>query len=200
MSKSFPKPLIKISHYISAIFNPINSLLCFFVIFSLQNNTLKESIQNFLPILFITIVPISGWIFWNVKNKRYTDADVSDRKQRKSLYVFMISALAVYLLYLYLRFNQIDWIILFLGILILLMQISNYFIKSSMHTAINLFAAALFFTISPLYGLIWLGITIVVGVSRIILKRHSPLEVLSGTIISIFVSFIYLYVHIQNLN
>lgn len=200
MTKSFPEPLIKISHYISAIFNPINSLFCFFVIFSLQNNTLKESIQNFLPILFITIVPISGWIFWNVKNKRYTDADVSDRKQRKSLYVFMISALAVYLLYLYLRFNQIDWIILFLGILILLMQISNYFIKSSMHTAINLFAAALFFTISPLYGLIWLGITIVVGVSRIILKRHSPLEVLSGTIISIFVSFIYLYVHIQNLN
>lgn len=200
MTKSFPEPLIKISHYISVIFNPMNSLLFFFAIFSLQNNTLKESVQNLLPILLITIIPISGWIFWNVKKKRYTDTDVSDRKQRKSLYLFIVSALVVYLLYLYLRFDQIDWIILFLGILILLMQISNYFIKSSMHTAINLFVAALFFTVSPLFGLIWLGITIVVGISRIILKRHTPREVLSGTVISFFVSFIYLYVHIQTLN
>lgn len=200
MTKSFPKSLIKISYYISATFNPMNSLLFFFAIFNLQNNTLKESFQNFLPILLITIIPISAWIFWNVKKKRYTDSDVSDRKQRKSLYVFIVSALAVYLIYLYLRFDQIDWIILFLGILIVLMQISNYFIKSSMHTAINIFVAALFFTMSPLWGLIWLGITMVVGISRIILKRHSPREVLSGTIIGLFVSFIYLYVHIQTLN
>lgn len=66
-----------------------------------------------------------------------------------------------------------------------------------MHTALNLFVAALMVTINPLYGLIWLGITIAVGFSRIVLKRHTRAEVLSGAVISSFVSFIYLYTQIQ---
>ena len=80
------------------------------------------------------------------------------------------------------------------------MQVSNYFIKSSMHTAFNIFVAALFFSINPYIGLIWLGIAILVGFTRIILKRHTIGEVVAGAIIASFISFIYLYANIQYQN
>lgn len=197
MIKKPSAELLKISKFISDLFNPMNSLVLYFIVFSTRNFTLEEAFLNFLPILLLMIIPISSWIIFNVKTKKYTDHDVSDRKQRKSLYFFIEGVLIVYLFFVYLKYERIDFVLLFLLILLIVMQISNYFIKSSMHTAINIFIAALFFTISPVYGLIWLILSIIVGISRIILKRHSPSEVLSGAIIASLVSFIYLYTHIQ---
>ena len=188
---------LKTSKFISDFFNPMNSLVIYFIIFSTRNFTLAEAVQNFLPIFLITIIPICFWIIYNVRTKKYTDLDVSDRKQRKGLYFFIEGAMIVYLFFVYLRYERIDMVLLFLLILLIVIQISNYFIKSSMHTALNLFVAALFFTINPIYGLVWLAASIVVGFSRIILKKHSPAEVVSGAVIAIIISFIYLYAHIQ---
>ncbi len=197
MPKTPSSAVLKVSKFISGFFNPMNSLVIYFIVFSTRNFTLAEATQNFLPIFLITIVPISSWIIYNVRTKKYTNLDVSDRKQRKSLYFFIEGAMIVYLFFVYLKYERIDMVLLFLLVLLIVMQISNYFIKSSMHTAINIFIAALFFTLSPLYGLIWLILSILVGISRIILKRHSPAEVVSGAVIAGMVSFIYLYTHIQ---
>lgn len=197
MSKTPALVVLKISKYISGFFNPLNSLVIYFIVFSTRNFTLSEAVHNFLPIFVITILPISSWIIYNVRTKKYTNLDVSDRKQRKSLYIFIEGAMIAYLFFVYLRYERIDFVLLFLLILLIALQISNYFIKSSMHTAINLYIAALFFVLNPLYGLIWLIISIIVGYSRIILKRHSGAEVVSGAVIASIISFIYLYSHIQ---
>lgn len=196
MPKTPSSAVLKVSKFISGFFNPMNSLVIYFIIFSTRNFTLAEAAKNFLPILLITIIPISSWIIYNVRTKKYTNLDVSDRKQRKSLYFFIEGSMIVYLFFVYLKYERIDMVLLFLLILLIVMQISNYVIKSSMHTAINIFIAALFFTLNPFYGLIWLIISILVAVTRIVLKRHSPAEVLSGAIIGSLVSFIYLYTHI----
>jgi membrane-associated phospholipid phosphatase len=197
MSKTPSSAVLKVSKLISGFFNPMNSLVIYFIVFSVRNFTLSEATHNFLPIFLITIVPISSWIIYNVRTKKYTNLDVSDRKQRKSLYFFIEGVMLVYLFFVYLKHERIDMVLLFLLILLIVLQISNYFIKSSMHMAINLFIAALFFAVSPLYGLIWLIFSILVGISRIILKRHSLAEVLSGAAIAGIVSFVYLYTHIQ---
>ena len=197
MLKSPSPTLIKVSKYLSEIFNPMNSLIIYFIVFSSANFSIEESVRQFLPLLLLTIIPISFWIIYHVKTKKYTDTDVSDRKQRKGFYFFISSSIVTYLTFVYLRYERTDFVLIFLLILLIAMQISNYFIKSSMHTALNLFVAALMVTINPLYGLIWLGITIAVGFSRIVLKRHTRAEVLSGAVISSFVSFIYLYTQIQ---
>ena len=199
MVKSSETFIQKVSKFISAIFNPINSLIFFYLVYSSKNYSLLESVQMFLPLFLIMILPVSAWIFWNVKKKNCSNFDVSNRIQRKSLYFFIGGAITVYLIYMYLRFEVIDWVLFFLLALIFLMQISNYFIKSSMHTALNVFVAALFFTISPLLGGIWLLISILVGFSRIILKRHSPAEVFMGALLATIVSFIYLYSFIQKI-
>lgn len=197
---STPKPpslRIRISKIISNFFNPLTSLFIYFVYNSSLNYNLSETATLFLPLLLIVVIPISAWIYWNVRKGNYTNMDVSNRKQRKSLYFFIAGALLLFLGYDYFLNENIDLIITFLLLLLLLMQLSNYYVKSSMHTAFNIFVAALFFAASSVLGIIWLILSIMVGITRIILKRHTVTEVISGALIALLVSFIYLYANIQ---
>jgi len=123
--------------------------------------------------------------------------DVSNRVQRKTLYIFIAACVVAYLAFNYIKNGYVDLVMLFILVLLFALQISNLFIKSSMHTAFNVFVAALFFTLNWKMGLIWLGIAALVGITRIILKRHTVKEVFMGAGIAFLVSFIYLYCNIQ---
>lgn len=197
MVQSTNPSVIAVSKVISNFFNPLVSLIIYFVYSSYLNYTAGEALHRFLPILIITIVPIVVWIVWNVKTGRYTNLDVSNRNQRKSLYFFVSGSILAYQAYDYIVNDTIDLIMLFLLVLLLTLQLSNYFIKSSMHTAFNVFVAALFFYLNPWLGLIWFVIAVLVGVTRVILGRHTTKEVLTGAAIAATVSFIYLYSAIQ---
>lgn len=189
--------VIAFSKFFSNFFNPMTSLVLYLAYFSSVRMSAQEALQKFLPIILIMILPITVWIFWNVKQGNYSNMDVSNRNQRKTLYSFIAAAIAVYLVYEYFRFDRIDLVVGFLMVLLLLMQLSNYFIKSSMHTAFNVYVAALFFALNIKLGILWFGIAILVGYTRIILKRHTVKEVISGAIIALSVSFIYLYANIM---
>jgi membrane-associated phospholipid phosphatase len=189
--------LHKISKVISDFFNPLVSLVIFFVYMSIREYTFKESLLYFFPLLLMIIAPVVIWLVWNVKTGRYTNMDVSNRVQRKTLYVFIAACVVIYLIFNYIKNGYIDLVMLFILILLFALQISNFFIKSSMHTAFNIFVAALFFTLDWKMGLVWLGIASLVGLTRIILKRHTVKEVFMGAGIAFMVSFIYLYCNIQ---
>ncbi|WP_234111353.1 MULTISPECIES: phosphatase PAP2 family protein [Chryseobacterium] len=197
MLKRNNRTVIAFSKFFSNFFNPMTSLVLYLAYFSSVRMSAQEALQKFLPIILIMILPITVWIFWNVKRGNYSNMDVSNRNQRKSLYSFIAAAIAVYLVYEYFRFDRIDLVVSFLMVLLLLMQLSNYFIKSSMHTAFNVYVAALFFALNIKLGILWFGIAILVGYTRIILKRHTVKEVISGAIIALSVSFIYLYANIM---
>lgn len=189
--------IIRLSKWISNLFNPIISLTFFFIYYGFHNGlTYAENWQHFGLIFGLIIFPIIFWITWNVKTKRYTNADVSDRNQRKTLYFFIEGCLGFYLIIYYFLSQMIDWVMLFILILTLVMQWSNYFVKSSMHTAFNVFTSFLFFTYNPTLGIIWGILTVMVAITRIILKRHTPKEIVWGTIISVVISFMYLYTQI----
>ncbi len=191
-------PLLhKASKIISDFFNPLLSLFLFFVYMSFMKYSLKNSVLYFLPILLIIIAPVMAWLVWNVKTGRYTNMDVSNRIQRKSLYVFIATCVVFYIAFNYFKNGYVDLVMLFILILLFALQISNFYIKSSMHTAFNVFVAALFFALNQTMGLVWLAIAIVVGITRIILKRHTPKEVFMGAGIAFMVSFLYLYCNIQ---
>lgn len=189
--------MFRICKSISNFFNPLTSLFIYFIYYSYKKYTFRESADIFIPIFLLIIIPITVWIYWNVRTGKYTNVDVSDRNQRKGLYFFIEAALLLYIIYNYFINHTVDFVMLFLLILLLVMQISNYFIKSSMHTAFNIFVAALFFFLNVYIGILWFGIAILVGFTRIILKRHTIKEVFSGALIATFISFIYLYTIIQ---
>lgn len=185
--------ILKLSKFLSQIFNPLFSLLIFFIYKESKYASFSESVIKFLWLLILLILPIIMWIYGHVKSGKYTDSDVSDRKQRKSLYLFISAALSFYILINYLINKNWDSVLIYLLILIFFMQISNLMIKSSMHTALNIFVSALFFSESLVWGIVWLLISIIVGITRILLKRHTLQEVLSGATIAIIVSSFYLY-------
>ncbi|WP_144281666.1 phosphatase PAP2 family protein [Chryseobacterium echinoideorum] len=186
-----------ISRLISDFFNPLVSLFIYFVYLSFKIYTLKEAVMHFLPILLITILPIIIWIYWKVKTGRYTNMDVSNRVQRKSLYIFIAVCIILYQLYHYIMNGFVDFVMLFILILLFALQYSNLYIKSSMHTAFNVFVAALFYDSDWKAGLFWLFIAALVGVTRVILRRHTVKEVFMGAGIAFMVSFVYLYCNIQ---
>lgn len=190
--------VIKISKFISNFFNPIVALLIFLIYFGFTKLSKADAIEHLLLMLFIVAIPVFLWIYWNVKTGRYTNMDVSDRKQRKTLYVFMIINIIIYLLIVYFFYYNVDILLIigFLLLTLLVMQFSNLFIKSSMHMSLNVFVAALFTPINPLLGFIWLIVAIIVGVTRVILKRHTVKEVVMGGLIATVVSSIYLYLQI----
>ncbi len=184
--------ILNLSKFISNFFNPLVSLVIYFFYYSYKNYSWAEASGKFLPILLLLIIPIVLWIVRNVKNGNYSNMDVSNRKQRYSLYIFIIFATIIFLTVDFYINKEMDWAIFMLCILLILMQISNFFIKSSMHTSLNIYVAALFFAIEPIIGILWLMLSIIIGITRVILKRHTPKEVLSGGTIAIFVSLIYL--------
>lgn len=185
--------VISVSKLISNFFNPIVSLLIFYGYHSAKNLTVKGALNYITPILLIIIIPVVVWIVMNVKKGNYTNMDVSNRKQRKSLYYFLIAALAIYLGYYYFRFSELDYMMFYLLILLILMHFSNFFIKSSMHTGLNIFVAALFYSENHTLGIAWFILSLIIGITRIILKRHTPAEVFSGAFLAILVSIPYLY-------
>lgn len=197
MYKTYSKPVIGISKFISNFFNPLTSLIIFFIYSSVLNYSAATALQTFLPILLLIVSPIVIWIIWNVKNGNYSNLDVSNRDQRKSLYFFISGCIGVYLIYYYVTTGTADVLMIFLMLLLLVLQFSNYFIKSSMHTAFNVFVAALFFSENPLLGLIWFAIASLVGLTRVILGRHTAKEVITGAALAALVSFVYLYTNIQ---
>lgn len=197
MEEKQPSLLHKLSKVISDFFNPLVSLFIFYIYLSIRQYSFKDSFLYFLPILLMIIIPVIIWLVWNVKTGRYTNMDVSNRIQRKTLYIFIGICVLTYIGFNYFKNGAIDFVMLFILILLLAMQISNFYIKSSMHTSFNIFVAALFFNLSIKMGIIWLGIAALVGVTRVILKRHTVREVLMGAGIAFMVSFIYLYCNIQ---
>lgn len=184
--------VLKVSKFVSNLFNPLFSLLVYFLYFTFKFDTFSEGLKKFFLLLIFIILPISFWIFKRVKNGKYSDADVSNREERKSLYYFIIAAISIYILANYFFYHFFDRVMLFLLLLLFAMQISNFFIKSSMHTALNIFTAALFFSQNHSFGIIWLLISVIVGISRIILKKHTLQEVISGTLIASLISLLFL--------
>jgi len=197
MEEKKTSSLYLVSRVISDFFNPLVSLFIIFLYLSFQNYTLKQALTYFLPILLMVILPVIIWLVWNVKTGRYTNMDVSNRVQRKSLYIFIAVCIVAYQIYHFVVNEFLDFVMLFILILLFALQYSNLYIKSSMHTAFNVFVAALFYAFDVKVGFIWLGIAAIVGLTRVILKRHTVKEVLIGAGIAFLISFIYLYCNIQ---
>ena len=189
-------PFIKFCKLISNFFNPLISLVIYYIYSSFSGGSATSNIQ-FLPILFIIILPILFWLIYNVKVGKYSNMDVSNREQRKSLYLFIAGVMLLYLAYDYFIVEHLNLEIVFIFLLLIAMQISNYFIKSSMHTAFNVLVAAFLFVLNPLMGAVWMGISILVGYTRILLKRHSLKEVLMGAFLALVISLVYIFMYIS---
>ena len=186
----------KIANFISIIGHPLFTIPVFVAIVMFANEDLKKA--SFISFLIIgcIFVPLILRMYIKSKNGTYTNFDVSDRIQRKSLFIFIIPLLAIvtFILFKTQQNSNLCISVLFATILVLISQIVNLFIKSSLHVSLNVYLSFLVITLNFKTGIILLLFTGLLGWSRIVLCRHTIKEVLCGGGIGLTMSLIMFYI------
>ncbi|MFA6023940.1 MAG: hypothetical protein WC777_01860 [Candidatus Gracilibacteria bacterium] len=139
-----------------------------------------DQLSSFLAVLGLSFVMPFLYFLYLYKTKRISDFDVSKRIQRYPLYYATLIGLMLSIIYLYLfSTKEIFYDFSRLLAIATLLILFNFKIKVSIHVAlitILCFALVQDFNLSPL---IFLTIPLVVY-SRLLLKRHKPLELILG--------------------
>lgn len=112
----------------------------------------------------------------------------------KSLFLFAIPLLLIVTVILFKtgQSRNLCISVLFALILLIVSQIVNLFIKSSLHVSLNIYLASLVFTMDYKCGIAVLLFTGLLAWSRVKLGRHTIKEVLFGFMIGICLSFVML--------
>lgn len=177
------KPIAKI---VSTMGHPLVTVP--FVVIWLLFKT--QPVKNALLISILVIagiqIPVLINLYRKFKKGKIESFDVSNRNERKKFYFFLIPLLIGVDLILYLANQSMELIFgfLFATILLILMQVMNYFIKSSLHVAVNVYLGFLLFNHNQSAGIIWWLLVVIIAWSRLVLKKHTTEEVVCGFILS----------------
>jgi len=184
-----------IAHVVSVLGHPLLTIPLYVALVMFGSEDFKRASLNTFLIIGCVFIPVTVWLYIKSRNGSYTNFDVSDRKQRKSVFVFIIPILSIvtYILYKSDQASHLWQSMLFGLILLFILQVVNFRIKSSMHVSLNIYLSFLIMTVNYPVGIIVLLLTAPIGWSRVALGRHSLKEVLSGTVIGLLVSLVMMH-------
>lgn len=179
-----------LAKFISTVGHPLLTLPVFILTAMLSSGHSKHSILISIVIIGGIFIPLILRMFIKSRNGSYTNFDVSNQKQRYSLFTFAIPLLSCVTLLLFLTHQSINLniSILFALLLAILSYIINFRIKSSLHVSLNIYLSALIFTTNAKLGIFVFLFTALLGWSRVKLGRHTFKEVVCGAIIGVFIS------------
>lgn len=154
----------------------------------------RAALVTFL-IVGCIFVPLIAWLYIKSKNGTTTNFDVSDRKQRKSVFVFILPVLMLVTIILYYTGqSRTVCLSVFFGLVITFVsQLVNLRIKSSLHVSMTIYLAFLIIPLNYIAGIVVLLLSVLIGWSRMVLARHTLKEVLWGGGIGLTVGLIMFF-------
>ncbi len=174
--------LYKASLAISTIGNPLITFSVFVLFITLKTmDGMSAALLSLLVIGCVTI-PISINNYVKTKNGKYTNYDVSDREQRQGFYHFLLLLIGGVTGILYLTNQPAAFrhgSLVFL-VMVIVSYVINYRLKVSMHTSISVYLGITLLLVNFNAGLAMLVFAVLIGLSRLVLKRHSVAEVVAG--------------------
>jgi len=172
----------KIAQFISIAGHPLLTIPLFLVIITFTLEDFKKAFIISSLIIGGFFLPLILRLYLKSRNGSYTNFDVSDRKQRKSVFTFIVPILSVVTLFMYFtgQSTNLCLSLLFGLMLVIISQVVNLYIKSSMHVAFHLYLSFLILAMNTRIGIIALLITFPIAWSRIVLGRHTLKESLVG--------------------
>jgi len=183
----------KVANFLSIIGHPLLTVPLIIEFVLLQNFQFSEIILESSLLFGIIILTVANNLY-KLKKKSYSNFDVSNQNQRKNFYLYLLIVLIIFLLIdNFLIENSKISVGLWISFsMVVCFAIINYFIKSSLHTGVNLFLTCILFSQNIGLAFIFLVLTFLVAYSRLILKKHSLKEIISGGIIGLIFGLIYL--------
>jgi hypothetical protein len=173
----------RIARWVSNIFHPLVIVIPTLVIAMVRlGSTLGEAI--FWTVLSIAIVnlPMALLLFWGVRSGKYSDASVSIREQRTSIYAVSGVCLVILLAVLIIWKAPVVIIACLVSAVIAtgLGYVINRYTKLSLHSAAMAGCTAVLLWTAPLVGGLMAVCVPLVGWARIRLKHHTPAQILIG--------------------
>ncbi|MBC8004175.1 MAG: hypothetical protein H7X84_01785 [Verrucomicrobia bacterium] len=181
----------KVAHIVSIIGHPLLTYPIFLIIVLFRNEVASRALGILALIIGCVFIPVIIRLYLKSKNGTYTNFDVSDRNQRKSIFWFSIPLLMLVTAVLFLTNQSINLCIsvLFALILLIISSLMNFYTKSSLHVSFNIYLSALIVAHSFIIGSMVLLFTVFIGWSRLKLGRHTFKEVLFGSVLGVLMSF-----------
>lgn len=184
-----------IAKYISIIGHPFVTIPIFLIIILFA----REGIDN--PKTLATMIiggifaPIALVTYIRVKKGKYTNLDVSDRRQRQRWFLLTTALVLIVTALLWITRQDLLVCIAMTTSLFLMIvsQLVNTVIKASMHVAYHTFLGFVIFFLSPVAGSIFLLFLPLLAWSRVYLGRHTKAEIASGFALGAIFGIIFLY-------
>lgn len=176
----------KFAEVVSYLFHPLIVVIPTLVIATVQTGfTLAQAVFWTLLAVFIVNVPMALLLYWGVRSGRYTDASVSVREQRTSIYA--VGGICLVITMLVLIFGGGPPIVTACLVSAVLATVIGYlvnrFTKLSLHSAAMAGCTTVLLVTAPVIGIVMALFTPLVGWARIRLKHHTPVQILIGWII-----------------
>lgn len=183
----------RMAEIISYVFHPLLIVVPTLVIAMVRlGSTLGQAI--FWTVLSVAIVnlPMALWLFWGVRSGKYSDASVSIREQRTSIYAVGGTCLVILLTVLII--GKAPVVIIACLVSSVLATALGYWInrytKLSLHSAAMAGCTAVLLWTAPLIGVVMAIFAPLVGWARIRLKHHTPVQILIGWMVSMICVFV----------
>lgn len=179
----------QIALWVSRIGHPFVLPLAALLIVTLQVVPPPQAILITILMAITLTAPVLLYTRRQVRGRRWTDYDVSVRTDRYRLYpliliVCLLSALVFWLVgapAFILRGIAAGTSLAFIAMLI------NLRLKISLHAALAMECAVVILALVPWLGMLACGFGLLIGWSRVVLRRHTALEVLSGGLLGIII-------------
>lgn len=144
----------------------------------------------------LVVAPLVGYLSYKLARKQLTDADISVREERTGIYIFGTVCLVACLIILeWLNAPEMLLTLLLSGLAVVFVfaLVTRFATKVSVHTGIMTAVAVASGFFSWPWAIALGAGTALVGWSRLVLKRHTPVEVISGILIAGGTFFLVMY-------
>lgn len=177
----------KIAKWISRIFHPFLVAVLTLTLATYQSGSPIPSVILWVGISFATVIlPVSLYILWMVRKGNYSDAYVSIREQRHSLYY--VATLCLVALVVILAVSNPPVVVtacIVSGVLANgLGMLINRFTKISVHSAAMAGCTAVLLVFAPVVGWVMVFATLITGWARKVLKAHTLSQIVLGYLVA----------------
>ena len=174
-----------IARWLSTVFHPFVMVGLMVGVAAASRQTAGEAVRSVGTVVLFTIVPMGVLMWRQVRRGNWENADASNRSERPIMYIVSGAGVLALLVYMVLARQQsfmVRGVVVTLG-MVALCAVATRWIKVSLHMAFAaLVATALALMRSPVGYALLLALPAIVW-SRLVLERHTPVEVALGTVI-----------------